>query len=182
MGNPGPEYEETRHNVGFWVVDRLAVGHRVEWQREGNRLEAAVRIAGREVRLIRPLTFYNRSGEALVAAWRDDPFEPEALLACYDDLALPLGRLRLRPGGSDGGNKGIRSAIERLGTSAFPRLRVGIAPESGSIRDASEFVLSPFRRREVSVIEEAVVRAADAVECVLTEDLATAMNRYNPEP
>lgn len=182
MGNPGPDYESTRHNVGFWVVDELVGRHADAWRREGNRLETVARVAGHEVRLIRPLAFMNRSGEALVAAWRDDPFEPEALLVCYDDLALPLGRLRLRPSGSHGGHKGIRSVIERLGTQSFPRLRVGIAPESGSIRDASEFVLSPFRRREVSVIEEAVVRAADAVECVLTEDLTTAMNRYNPEP
>lgn len=124
----------------------------------------------------------NRSGEALVTAWRDDPFEPEELLVCYDDLALPLERLRLRPDGSHGGHKGMRSVIERLGTREFPRLRVGIAPPSGSIRDASEFVLSPFRRREVAVIEDAVVRAAKAVECVVTDDLTTAMNRYNPEP
>lgn len=182
MGNPGPEYEDTRHNVGYWVVDELAARHDAEWRRKGNRLEASARIADREIRLIRPLTFMNRSGEALVAAWRDDPFEPGELLVCYDDLALPLERLRLRPDGSHGGHKGMRSVIERLGTREFPRLRVGIAPRSGSIRDASEFVLSPFRRREVPVIEDAVVRAANAVECVLTNDLTTAMNRYNPEP
>lgn len=164
------------------MVDELAARHDAEWRRKGNRLETSARIADREIRLIRPLTFMNRSGEALVAAWRDDPFEPEELLVCYDDLALPLERLRLRPDGSHGGHKGMRSVIERLGTREFPRLRVGIAPRSGSIRDASEFVLSPFRRREVPVIEDAVVRAANAVECVLTDDLTTAMNRYNPEP
>ena len=169
--------------MGFWIVDELAARHDLDpWRRAGNRLETTGRIAGRDVRLIRPRTFMNRSGEALAAAWRDEAFGAEELLVCYDDLALPLERLRIRPSGSHGGHKGMRSVIERLGTSEFARLRIGIAPASGSIRDASEFVLSPFRPREVPRIEDAVVRAADAVECVLSEDLTTAMNRYNPEP
>lgn len=121
----------------------------------------------------------NRSGEALAALRRAEPFELDELLVCYDELALPLGRLRLRPGGSDAGHNGVRSLIDRLGGQAFPRLRVGIAPLSGSVRDGAAFVLRGFRRGERSTIADAIERAADAVEVTLGEGLEAAMNRYN---
>lgn len=124
----------------------------------------------------------NRSGLALVDLYRDEPFDPGELLVCYDDLALPLGRLRIRPGGAHGGHNGMRSIIDRLGTAEFPRLRVGIFPESGSVRDATKFVLQPFSRGEERVIEDAVGQAVEAIECALADDLSVAMNRYNPEP
>lgn len=139
-------------------------------------------VGEREVALVKPMTWMNRSGIA-VAGLRDDlACEPDEILVCYDELALPLGRIRLRPRGSHGGHNGMRSIIERLGTTEFPRLRVGIAPESGVVEDGSDFVLSPFTRAERPIAEEAVVRAADAVHCAVTEDLLTAMNRFNPEP
>ena len=160
--------------VGRWKADR--------WQRSGERSQARAAVGGREIALIKPMTWMNRSGNA-VRALRDSlPCEPEEILVCYDELALPLGRIRLRPSGSHGGHNGMRSIIDRLGTTEFPRLRVGIAPEDGEVDDASEFVLSPFGRMERPRAEEAVVRAADAVECAVTEDLLTAMNRFNPEP
>ena len=99
----------------------------------------------------------------------------------YDELALPLGRIRLRPRGSHGGHNGMRSIIDRLGTTEFPRLRMGIGP-AGEIVDGSDFVLSPFRRSERPLADEAVLRAVEAVECAAREDLTTAMNRFNPEP
>lgn len=132
--------------------------------------------------LAKPLTFMNRSGLALAEIVPDEPFEPSQLLVCYDDLALPLGRLRIRRSGSHGGHNGLRSVIERLGTNEFPRLRVGVWPESGGVANATDFVLEPFRKSERSIVEEAVERAADAVECLLAEGLTAAMNRYNPEP
>lgn len=169
--------------MGFRVVDRLAVRHRLpDWTREGDRLQTEGRVADRPVTLVEPLTYMNRSGIALAALWREDPFEPEELLVVYDDLDLPLGRIRIRPSGSAGTHNGMRSIIERLGTDAFPRVRVGIAPLSGGWRDAAEFVLRPFREKERPEIDLAEERAADAVECVLREDVVTAMNRYNPEP
>ncbi|MBW3660998.1 MAG: aminoacyl-tRNA hydrolase [Gemmatimonadetes bacterium] len=183
LGNPGVEYEETRHNVGFRVVDRLAARHRLAaWTRRGERLEVEGRVAGRPTLLVKPLTFMNRSGLALAALAREEPFDPEELVAVYDDLDLPLGRIRVRPGGSAGTHNGMRSVIERLGTTAFPRVRVGIAPLSGGWRDATEFVLRPFRDKEREEIDLAEERAADALECILREDVITAMNRYNPEP
>jgi len=185
LGNPGPEYAATRHNVGFRVVDLLAERHRLPgWKRHGNRLETSGTVEGQSVVLLKPLTYMNRSGEALAARGRKEPLELREILVCFDDLALPLGRLRLRPSGSDGGHNGMRSLIARLGTGDFPRLRVGIAPvdEDGGamqVEDGADFVLAPFRRNERSAIEDAIERAADAIECVLAESLSGAMNRFN---
>lgn len=139
-------------------------------------------MAGSGVLLVKPLTYMNRSGDALAALRAEAPFEPEELLICYDELALPLGRIRIRPRGSDAGHNGMWSIIDRLDTEEIPRVRVGIAPEKGTTRNASAFVLRRFRRRERAIAEESVERAADAIECVLTDDLMTAMNRFNPEP
>lgn len=183
MGNPGPEYQDTRHNLGFWIVDRLADRWRADrWRRQGERLQARAGVAERDIELVKPRTWMNRSGLAVRRLREDLACEPEEILVCYDDLALPIGRIRLRPGGSHGGHNGMRSIIDRLGTTEFPRLRVGIAPEDRAVEDGSDFVLSPFRRDERPLVDEAVVRAAEAVECAVTEDLLTAMNRYNPEP
>lgn len=168
--------------MGFRVVDRLAVRHGLPpWERRGDRLETAGRIVGHETLLVEPLTFMNRSGVALAALAREDPIAPEEILVCYDDLDLPLGRIRLRRAGSHGGHNGMRSIIERLGTRDLPRLRVGIAPLSGGVRDGAAFVLAEFRPREREEIDLAEERAADAVETVLSEGLTTAMNRYNAE-
>jgi PTH1 family peptidyl-tRNA hydrolase len=127
------------------------------------------------------MTWMNRSGVAVRALRESLECEPAEILVCYDELALPLGRIRLRPGGSHGGHNGMRSIIDRLGTTELPRLRVGIAPASGAVEDGSDFVLSPFRRGERKVVEEALERAADAVECAVNEGLLAAMNRFNPE-
>ena len=165
------------------MVDRLAGRHGApKWKRRGRRLEATVPIGGFDVRLVKPGTYMNRSGAGLGELRREEPFEPEELLVCYDEIDLPLGRLRLRPAGSHAGHNGVRSIIETLGSSDFPRLRVGVAPTSGGYRDAAEFVLRPFRRHEQEEAALAEERAADAVEMVLTEGLTAAMNRYNPEP
>jgi PTH1 family peptidyl-tRNA hydrolase len=183
LGNPGPEYEATRHNVGFRVVERLARERRLaEWKRTGERLETRGAIDGVRVTLVKPLTWMNASGRALAALAREAPFEPEEILVCYDELALPLGRLRLRASGSHAGHNGMRSVLEHLGSEQVPRLRLGIHPESGGTGDPTEFVLRPFRRREEPVIDEAIARGVDAVSCVVTEGLIAAMNRFNPEP
>lgn len=131
--------------------------------------------------LVKPLTWMNASGRALAALSREEAFEPEECLVCYDEVQLPIGRLRIRGSGSHGGHNGMRSVLEALGTERIPRLRVGIFPESGRVGDATDFVLRPFRRREKPIIEEAIARAADAAICAIAEGLLAAMNRYNPE-
>ncbi|CAN5118058.1 aminoacyl-tRNA hydrolase [soil metagenome] len=169
--------------MGFRILDVLAARHALpDWKRRGTRLETSGGVAGQAALLVKPLTFMNRSGQALVELRRVEPFGPDELLLCYDDFALPLGRIRIRPSGSHGGHNGMESVIERLGSSSFARLRVGIAPKSGGIDDNTDFVLSPFRRNERAVIDEAVERAVDAAECVVSEGLLAAMNCYNPEP
>lgn len=142
-------------------------------------------MAGRGIILVKPLTYMNRSGDALTALMREEPYELDELLVCYDDFWLPLARIRVRSRGSHGGHNGMRSVIARLGSEEIPRLRLGVAQIDAEGRviepgDTTEFVLEEFDRAEKPVMEDAVERAADAVECVLTDDLATAMNRFNP--
>lgn len=164
------------------MLDRLADEHgKPTWKRRGNRLQTVIEVDGRRVILVKPLTWMNASGRALAALSREEAFEPEELLVCYDEVQLPIGRLRIRGSGSHGGHNGMRSVLEALGTERIPRLRVGIFPESGGVGDATDFVLRSFRRREKPIIEEAIARAADAAICAIAEGLLAAMNRYNPE-
>jgi PTH1 family peptidyl-tRNA hydrolase len=177
LGNPGPEYAETRHNLGFRVIALLAERHRVrlrgrDWARFGRG-----EIHDEPVVLAQPLTFMNHSGHAarrLLARFR---LQPEDLLVIYDDLDLDLGRLRLRPSGSPGTHKGVRSVVEEVGQQ-FPRLRLGVGPLPERT-DAVRFVLSPFTEAERTVVEKMVARAAESVEFLVAEGLEAAMNRFN---
>jgi PTH1 family peptidyl-tRNA hydrolase len=179
LGNPGPEYENTRHNVGFWFVDYLA--HKFEFNdfsRNSNCLVAEGSIDGREFLLVKPILFMNRSGVALSALWRRRPFELDNLLVCYDDADLAVGSLRIRPGGSAGGHNGLKSIIEALGTNECARLRFGIAGERMP-SELTGYVLDEFEQHE----EDAVLdRFDDAVDAVLTffkDGIETAMSRFN---
>ena len=179
LGNPGAQYAETRHNVGFLVVDRLATRHQITVSRQRHRaLFARGRIGGEDCLLVKPQTFMNDSGEAVARLLMYYRLQPADVLLIYDDLALDLGVMRLRRGGSDGGHKGVRSVIHYLDTDQVARLRLGIGrgPEGHSSID---YVLSSFARSERERAEEMVDKAADAVECVLREGLEAAMNRYN---
>ena len=179
LGNPGPEYEWTRHNCGFMVIDELArrTGATVR-QRESQALTSRARFDGEEALLVKPQTFMNLSGMAVAPLATRYEVEAGRILAISDDLALPSGRLRLRREGSAGGHNGLKSLIARLGTPQFPRLRLGIAPEH-PIRETADFVLGEFPRREREMVAEMVARAADAVEVLLTRGLEEAMLRYN---
>lgn len=184
LGNPGAEYAPHRHNIGFEVIDALARSHDMafsRWKRSKARV-AVGRIAGHPVLLAKPLTFMNLSGRAVHRLrWAND-IPLERLLVVYDDLDLPLGRLRLRPEGGSGGHKGMRSIIEALGTQDFARLRVGIDRPSGGM-DPADYVLQPFSDDEASCLTETIDRAVAAVECWLAEGIGTAMDRFNrPSP
>ncbi len=179
LGNPGPEYEATRHNAGFRIVDRVAADNRFPgFHRKGLGLESVGALAGQRVALLKPLTFMNLSGGLVARRLADLGLAPSDLLVCYDELALPLGRLRVRPGGSGAGHNGVQSVIDALGTQEFPRLRFGVAPD-GRFGDPARFVLSPFRKAELVVVEEALERSARAVECLCREGVLAAMNRFN---
>lgn len=183
LGNPGPRYAETRHNAGFAVLELLARRHGARWSRPlGVRGEqAAVRLRGAELTLLRPLTFMNASGEAVGQALRRLRLQPPDIVLVYDDLDLPFGRLRLRPDGGSGGHRGVASVLETLGTDAFPRVRVGIG-RPGEGRDAAEYVLSPPQPAEWPAWTSCLERAADAVEAIACEGLEAAMSRFNAPP
>lgn len=178
LGNPGSKYEGTRHNIGFEAVDRLAAGGAgAKFSRKFEGLLAETEIDFRKVLLLKPETFMNLSGRSVAQALRFYKIDATDLLVICDDLALPLGKLRLRPGGTDGGQKGLRDITAHLGTESYARLRIGIG-DRGPI-DAADFVLSRFKPAERSVIEDALIDATQAVAVWTTQGIEAAMNRFN---
>jgi PTH1 family peptidyl-tRNA hydrolase len=178
LGNPGERYAATRHNVGFRVVELLAARSGVRL----DRLECQSRVAWRgPVGFAQPQTFMNRSGYAVRCLAERHGLLGENILVVYDEIALPLGRLRLRPRGSPAGHRGMESVIENLRGSEVPRLRLGVAGDEGPPLGEGlvEFVLAPFEADEVERVEAMIERAADACECWLEEGAEAAMNRFN---
>ena len=180
LGNPGPEYDNTRHNVGWWLVDRLAADWDLgPFKRRGPALEASGRVGAQRVLLIKPQTYMNRSGSALGALSRADEFDvARDLLVVVDDAAIELGRLRFRPSGSAGGHNGLKSVEAALGTRAYARLRIGVGPVPPGI-DLSDFVLAPMKRSDEKAVLERFDDAVDGVRVWLEEGIEAAMNRHN---
>jgi len=180
LGNPGVEYEATRHNLGFMLVDRLfarAGGRR--FRTEMNAKTAEVAAAGQRVLLVKPQTFMNLSGDAvrpLLERYGDG--DPANLIVASDEAALPFGMIRVRARGSAGGQKGLKSIIDRLGSGDFARVRMGVKPDH-PVSDLASFVLSKIPKRDHQSLEEVLDRAADAVEVVLGEGVERAMQRFN---
>jgi len=179
IGNPGREYEGTRHNAGFVVVDRLAARHGVSLKRQSmyNAETGRGFVEGEKVALAKPLSYVNLSGPVTAKLARDVEAEIEDVLVVCDDFSLPIGKLRLRAKGSDGGHKGLRSVIATLGTQDVPRLRLGIGAVRGD--EAADFVLGRFNRAEAKEMDEAYDHAADCVELWVREGSLAAMDRYN---
>lgn len=182
LGNPGPRYRGTFHNVGFEVVDEIARRHGALFgSSPADALVARIRRAGGDVLLAKPLTFMNLSGRAVGDLQRFYKVEPEALLVIADDVNLPSGRLRLRARGSAGGHNGLKSIIGGLGTDAFPRLRVGVG-RGDPRRDLADHVLGRVPAEERELLRQAVELAADAAECFVEAGVLEAMNRFNAAP
>ncbi len=186
LGNPGREYAHSRHNVGFWCLNRLARRQGIAFTKRGRLATVGEgELAGRPVILAKPRTFVNLSGRALSHLLRRYRLSPPNLLVVYDDLDLPLGRVRLRPRGTHGGHRGMRSIVEAVGSQDFPRIRIGI----GRPRVAGEptwepeavaaYVLAPMTADERRILDEAVATAGEAVLCLLAEGVEEAMNRFN---
>ncbi|MCI0518754.1 MAG: aminoacyl-tRNA hydrolase [Chloroflexi bacterium] len=181
LGNPGREYRDTRHNVGFMALDRLAARLGVTFSRlEAKALFTRAEYQGRRILLAKPQTYMNLSGQAVGALLRYYKAPLSNLLVIYDDVDLPLGVLRLRPAGGSAGQKGMRSIIERLGVEAIPRLRIGIGRPPGHM-DAADYVLQEFSREEQENILAALDRAADAALKFTLDGLEAAMNQFNGE-
>ena len=177
LGNPGAEYQQTRHNIGFMVVDRLASDLGVTWDKS-SKAEAAIAKSG-DLILVKPLAFMNRSGFPVVAVAQFYKIEPAEMIIVFDDFALPLGRLRMRPDGGTGGHNGMESIIVQTGTDRIPRLRIGIggAPEKGTV----DHVLGRFFEEEQALVKATLDRAVEAVKCAIDKGLVSAMNTFNPE-
>ncbi len=178
LGNPGATYRGTRHNVGFEVLDELAARHGTSWNAApADALMARWRTDG-DALLVKPLTFMNLSGEAIGALCRYYRIDTADVLIVCDDVHLPIGRLRLRAGGSDGGHNGLKSVARHLGTTDYARLRIGVG--RGDVRrDLAAHVLGGFDADEAAGVQEAITRSADAVTLWMTEGLAPAMNLFN---
>ena len=186
LGNPGRAYVNNRHNAGFKCVDLFAREHGIPLTQRGARSKLGTgEVANTRIVVAKPQTFMNLSGEAVSALVRRYKLSAKDILVIYDDLDLPLGKIRIREKGSSGGHNGLKSIIAHLGTQDFPRIRVGISPSEGSDNaaapevDAIEHVLSDFTDAEKTVMREVYPRVAAAIECVLSEGLAAAMNKYN---
>ncbi|NLF35383.1 MAG: aminoacyl-tRNA hydrolase [Clostridiales bacterium] len=180
LGNPGEQYENTRHNVGFWVADEVAGRLHTPVRRlKHHALTAVLTLGGQKVLLMKPATYMNLSGAAAGEAARFYKIPPERVLVVSDDLSLPLGKLRIRRGGSAGGHNGLKSIIAHLGSEQFPRLKIGVGDRPHPDYDMADWVLAQLTSQEKKLLRAAVVRAADAVECILREGPEQAMDKFN---
>jgi PTH1 family peptidyl-tRNA hydrolase len=181
LGNPGPEYADTRHNAGFRLADHLAA----RWQfgpfRRGERArETSGIVGGTPVKLVKPVTYMNRSGAAVAPLRALPGFDPaQHLLILVDEVALPLGRFRLRGAGSAGGHNGLKSVEGALQRQDYSRLRIGVGPKPPQMDDLSDYVLAEFSREERESLESLLDPMSEAVECWLTEGIELAMTRHN---
>ena len=179
LGNPGRDYREDRHNVGFMLVDRLAIRLDVSLNRlRSKALVGSATYETNKIILAKPQTYMNASGQAVQGLTRFYKLPLSNLLVAHDDLDLPLGAIRIRPGGGSAGQKGVTSIIERLDAQDFPRLRLGIGRPPGQM-DAADYVLQDFSDAEMTIISETLTRAVDAVLAFVLQGLEAAMNKFN---
>lgn len=179
LGNPGDTYTRTRHNAGFRVLDTAAARWGAEWKPWQNLgVYSKVNVGGAAIFLLKPATYMNESGRAVSSLARFYKIAPQHCLICFDEVSLPLGKLRLRKNGSAGGQNGMKSVIAQLGTQEIVRLRVGIGPKPEQF-DLADYVLSKFSAEEETLLRPALEKAVDALETFFTDGLEKAMNRVN---
>jgi len=182
LGNPGKKYEGTRHNIGFDLLAELNRRWKVPRPREKfEGLLAEVAVGTERVLLLAPQTFMNCSGQSVRQVRDFYHLKPADFLVVCDDLNLPVGKLRIRAGGSSGGQKGLQNIIQHLGTEEFPRLRLGVGRPTGD-RNAADYVLDRFHKVELPAVDQSILQAAACCECWLADGVAAAMNRFNAEP
>ena len=180
LGNPGDQYDNTRHNVGFMVADQLGERYGLPIQKlKFKALTNMFSISGEKVLVMKPVTYMNLSGEAVRPAADFYKIPPEHILVISDDTALDVGKLRIRRGGSAGGHNGLKSIIQHLGTDQFPRIRVGVGKKPHPDYDLADWVLGKFQGEDKKAIDAAVERCADAVECLIKDGPDRAMNKFN---
>ncbi|MBO8139193.1 MAG: aminoacyl-tRNA hydrolase [Thermosipho sp. (in: Bacteria)] len=170
LGNPGPRYAFTRHNVGFMFLDRLANN----WEKRYNFKESKIKIENSKILLVKPMTYMNLSGEIFNYI---NPEDFDDIIVVYDDVSIPLGKIRIRKKGSDGGHNGLKSIISYIGEQ-FPRIRIGVGPKPKEI-DLVNFVLSEFSNKELVILDKILNLAIEALNCIITEGINKAMSKYN---
>ena len=181
LGNPGREYRNTRHNIGFMVIDKLAYELNCPLTKVQNKAIVGVcKLGDTKVILAKPQTYMNLSGMSISSLRKFYKIDFPQMLVIHDDVDVPFGQIRMRPGGGSAGQKGVESTIQQLGSKAFPRLRMGIGQPPGRM-DSADYVLQPFDKGDEQFLNEFIARASDAVKCFIVEDLNTAMNRFNPK-
>jgi peptidyl-tRNA hydrolase, PTH1 family len=179
LGNPGREYAYNRHNVGFMAVSRLAAKHHTAFTRkQGKALVTTLKLNDIQVVLAKPQTYMNLSGEAVQSLLKFYDIDLTHLMVCYDDLDLPVGTIRIRPDGGPGGQNGVKSIIERLGTNQFPRCRLGIGRPPGRM-DPAAYVLQDFKEADAEIMDVTLDKAVLAIETFIKEGLNAAMNKFN---
>jgi PTH1 family peptidyl-tRNA hydrolase len=179
LGNPGPRYDRTRHNLGFRVVEALAAARRGKWGDPARKARTAkIRLGGGHGLLVEPLTYMNLSGDALAPILFEESLPPSRMLIVCDDIALPLGQIRLRASGTDGGHNGLKSTIERLNTLDFPRLRMGCGPVPPRV-DAAEFVLAEFLPEEEASVDAMIKESVACCESWVFDGIGKAMSKFN---
>jgi len=179
LGNPGPRYDRTRHNLGFRVVEALAAARRGRWSEPARKARTAkVRLGGGHGLLVEPLTYMNLSGDALGPILFEESLPPSRMLIVCDDIALPLGQIRLRASGTDGGHNGLKSIIERSNTLDFPRLRMGCGPVPPRV-DAAEFVLAEFLPEEEATVDAMITESVACCESWAFDGIGKAMSKFN---
>ena len=180
LGNPGDKYDNTRHNVGFAAIDQLAEELRVPVQKLKYRaLTQTVELGGAKVLLMKPITYMNLSGEAVGEAALFFKIPADHVLVLSDDVSLPVGKLRIRKGGSAGGHNGLKSIIQHLGTDQFPRVKIGVGEKPHPDYDMADWVLGKFAGEDLKTITQAIQRAGKAAECYIHDGPDQAMNRFN---
>jgi PTH1 family peptidyl-tRNA hydrolase len=181
LGNPGKDYANTRHNIGFRCINRFARINRISVKERQCRSQIGTGIiAGTEIVLAKPKTYMNNSGQAVGQLLRRFKLKPEELVIIHDDLDLPLGSIRIRQGGSSAGHKGIASIIQALGVQSFARIRIGVDHPAGEKEeDVISYVLSDFSPTDNAIAEKMIGLVADALHCILAEGIVQAMNKYN---
>ena len=183
LGNPGKQYENTKHNVGFWAVDLLAETHNIEIRKlKFKALVGEGNLSGQKVLLVKPQTYMNASGESLREVLAFYKESPSHLIVIYDDIDLEMGDLRIRAGGSAGTHNGMRSVVYQLGDDRFPRIRIGTGGARHDGEDLIGYVMGGFPKDRVEAVEKAIETAAKAAETIVADGVDRAMNRYNVKP
>ena len=177
LGNPGRRYSRTRHNVGFMVIEEVASKHKIDFKEKDKYRIGRGSIEGHDVLLIEPLLYMNMSGPVIKNILGKFNVQPENLITIHDDLDMEIGKLRIRKTGSSGGHKGVESIIQNIGSKDFIRLKIGIGREDGVL--AEDYVLSKFRRNEITSIKDTIQKAADAICSIVSEGVNKAMNKVN---